>query len=217
MSISSEISRISGNVSDALTAIAAKGVTVPQGSNSDDLATLIGSIQTGGGTPSATAHTIEFELSDNTDATITAYWDDSAFSDTLRTTKPTTYNGKTIDSASLDGTEWYNRFSYTTVYEGTPAFYTDGTPYYLWIAELASVQIPTGSVWRVTINGTEYICTAQNSSAGVIIGNPKHIGGTDDGTDMPCAFYNYNSQGWSGDTITLAPGNYTVKIERQGS
>ena len=49
MSISSEITRISGNVSDALTAIGAKGVTVPTGSNSDDLATLIGSIQTGGG------------------------------------------------------------------------------------------------------------------------------------------------------------------------
>ncbi len=49
MSISSEISRISGNVSDALTAIGNKGVTVPQWSTSDDLATLIGSIQTGGG------------------------------------------------------------------------------------------------------------------------------------------------------------------------
>ena len=48
MSISSEISRISGNVSAALTAIGNKGVTVPAGSNSDDLATLIGSIQTGG-------------------------------------------------------------------------------------------------------------------------------------------------------------------------
>lgn len=48
MSISSEISRISGNVSDALTAIANKGVTVPSGSNSDDLATLIGAIETGG-------------------------------------------------------------------------------------------------------------------------------------------------------------------------
>ena len=49
MSISSEISRISGNVSAALTAIGNKGVTVPQGSTSDDLATLIGLIQTGGG------------------------------------------------------------------------------------------------------------------------------------------------------------------------
>ena len=50
MSIQSEINRISGNVANALTAIANKGVTAPQGSNSDDLATLIGQIQTGGGT-----------------------------------------------------------------------------------------------------------------------------------------------------------------------
>ena len=48
MSISSEITRLSGNVSDALTAIANKGVTVPSGSNSDDLATLIAQITTGG-------------------------------------------------------------------------------------------------------------------------------------------------------------------------
>lgn len=53
MSISTEITRISGNVSDALTAIGNKGVTVPSGSNSDDLATLIGAIQTGGGGSSA--------------------------------------------------------------------------------------------------------------------------------------------------------------------
>lgn len=48
MSISSEITRISGNVTDALAAIAQKGVTVPSGSNSDDLATLIGQISSGG-------------------------------------------------------------------------------------------------------------------------------------------------------------------------
>lgn len=46
MSIQTEITRISGNVSDALDAIAAKGVTVPSGSNSDDMATLIGQIST---------------------------------------------------------------------------------------------------------------------------------------------------------------------------
>ena len=49
MSISSEITRISGNVSDALTAISNKGVVVPSGSNSDDLATLIAAIPTGSG------------------------------------------------------------------------------------------------------------------------------------------------------------------------
>lgn len=48
MSIQSEISRISGNVSDALDAIEDKGVTIPSGANSDDLADLIAQI-TGGG------------------------------------------------------------------------------------------------------------------------------------------------------------------------
>ena len=46
MSISSQITRISGNVSNALAAIANKGVTVPSGSDSDDLADLIGLIST---------------------------------------------------------------------------------------------------------------------------------------------------------------------------
>lgn len=49
MSISSEITRLSGNVAAALTAIGAKGVTIPQGANSDDLATLIAQIDGGGG------------------------------------------------------------------------------------------------------------------------------------------------------------------------
>lgn len=49
MSVSSEILRIAGNISDALTAIAEKGVTVHAGSTSDDLADLISQIQTGGG------------------------------------------------------------------------------------------------------------------------------------------------------------------------
>jgi len=49
MSIQSEITRISGNVADALTAIGNKGVTIPSGANSDDLATLIAAIETGGG------------------------------------------------------------------------------------------------------------------------------------------------------------------------
>lgn len=44
-----QVIRIRENVSAALTAIGNKGVTVPSGANSDDLATLIGSIQTGGG------------------------------------------------------------------------------------------------------------------------------------------------------------------------
>ncbi len=47
MSIASEISRISQNVSDSLDAVAAKGVSVPSGATSDDLANLIAAIQAG--------------------------------------------------------------------------------------------------------------------------------------------------------------------------
>lgn len=50
MSISSEISRIGQNVSDSLDAVAAKGVTVPTGANSDSLPSLIAQIPTGGST-----------------------------------------------------------------------------------------------------------------------------------------------------------------------
>lgn len=49
MSIASEIARISKNVEDSLDAVATKGVTIPSGSTSDDLASLILQIQTGSG------------------------------------------------------------------------------------------------------------------------------------------------------------------------
>lgn len=163
MSIASEISRIAQNVSDALTAIANKGVTVPQGSNSDDLADLIAQIS-GGGTPAisvvdtadshggtvrtvtaldisdttavaadvlnskwfytaqgvktqgtatggggATQHVIHLEFSDNTDTDIEVDYDDSWVGSLITSTRPQTYGLKTIDSAALDNTVWYQR------------------------------------------------------------------------------------------------------------
>ena len=45
MSIQSEINRISQNVSDSLDAVEAKGVTIPSGSNSNDLPDLISAIE----------------------------------------------------------------------------------------------------------------------------------------------------------------------------
>ena len=48
MSIATDVSRIKGNITAARAAIADKGVTVPDGSNSDALAELIASIEAGG-------------------------------------------------------------------------------------------------------------------------------------------------------------------------
>lgn len=49
MSIATEIARIAKNISDSLDAVAAKGVTIPTGSTSDDLPSLIAQITGGGG------------------------------------------------------------------------------------------------------------------------------------------------------------------------
>ena len=49
MSIATDVSRIKGNITAALAAIADKGVIVPDGSTSDALASLIASIEAGGG------------------------------------------------------------------------------------------------------------------------------------------------------------------------
>lgn len=48
MSIKSEIARISANIANAFSVVAAKGGTVPTGATSDDLATAIGTITAGG-------------------------------------------------------------------------------------------------------------------------------------------------------------------------
>lgn len=54
MSVQSEINRIKGNVTAALAKIAEKGVTVPDGANSDNLEALVEAISAGGGTNFAT-------------------------------------------------------------------------------------------------------------------------------------------------------------------
>ena len=168
-----------------------------------------------GGSPSATQHTIYFEFSDSTNTTITAYWDDSFISNSITATTPTTYGGKTVTLAQLDGVTWYSHDpSWETLYDGIPDFYTDAGNYF-WIASLANVHPTVGSEWRLTIDGTVYYSTAKQSGVNVVIGNPINCGGTDDGSNVPVAFYNYNGTGWAGDTLTFTTGGHSVKIERK--
>ena len=69
MSISSEITRISNAKTAIAESIANKGVTVPSGTKIDGMATLIDSIQTGGGAPSLQSKSVTY--TSNGTATIT--------------------------------------------------------------------------------------------------------------------------------------------------
>ena len=69
MSISSEITRISNAKTAISESIANKGVTVPSGTKIDGMATLIDSIQTGGGAPSLQSKSVTY--TSNGTATIT--------------------------------------------------------------------------------------------------------------------------------------------------
>lgn len=214
--IGRQIIRIRENVSDALTAIGNKGVTVPSGSNSDDLADLIGAIQTGGGTPSATQHTILFEFEDSTTSTLTAYFDSSFISSAITATVPTIYDSKTVQQASLDGTAWYTKPSedWEILFDESVTF-GEASPYnQIWIASLGNLHPVVGEVYRVTIDGTTYNLTAQKDENTVYIGNPMYDWGTDDGSGVPFCFFNngYGGlQGWS----ELSATAHTVKIERR--
>lgn len=172
----------------------------------------------GGGTPSATSHTILFEFTDETSTTITAYYDSSFISDAIRATTPTEYGGKTVDSASLDSVAWYTRHTETweTIYDGEGRLEAEDPYPYFWISDLADVVIPQNSVWRITFDGTEYICTATQTieSYGYTIGNPLYSGGADDGSGVPLNLYRSPWGAWSGGADASA-GSHTLKIERQ--
>lgn len=181
-------------------------------------------VGTRSGVDANTTHTIYFEFSDDSDATLTGYWNDAFISDAITATTPTEYGGKTVQEASLDGTTWYVKPSETweTLFDGDVRWtHEDHGDYpYCWIMELGSIPITVGSVWRVTYNNTEYRCTGKAVSiAGQtynLFGNPLWFGGTDDGSNVPFAFNAYTTYGaWSGNlNVPNVDSNYYFKIER---
>lgn len=171
-----------------------------------------------GGSPSQSQHTILFEFEDTTSASITAYYDSAFISDAITATTPTEYGGKTVNSASLDGTAWYTKpvGSWETLFENNANLEADDPYPYFWITELADVVIPQNSVWRITFDGTSYVCTATQTleSFGYTIGNPLYSGGADDGSGVPLNLYRSPWGAWSGGADASA-GSHTLKIERQ--
>ena len=167
----------------------------------------------GGGTPSATAHTLYFEFTDETNTTITGYWDDSFISSAITATTPTTYGQKTVTLAQLDGVTWYSYAppsgDYETLYEGTTTISpnSDGVTGYTWVSSLGSVVITDGSVWRITINGVAQVCTAryidQLSTVGIVYGNNEIV------------FYRAEGGGgWIIYYTTRSSGTIAVKVEQ---
>ena len=172
-------------------------------------------VGTASGTPSATQHTILFEFEDETTATITAYYDSTFISDAIKATVPTSYGGKTVQEASIDGTAWYTKPSedWDVLYDSTftPS---QSSPYnQIWIGSLGSLQPVLGEVYRVTVDGTVYNFTTHEDDGRIYIGNPKYDWGTDDGS-APFCFFNGGYGGLQGGT-ELSATAHTLKLEKQ--
>lgn len=101
-SISSEITRINGNIADAYTAVSAKGGTLPAQQNSDHLSNAIQSIEVGI-TPAG-----NIQLTQQSDTDVTNYATASVRSGSLSLNTPTinTSTGVVTASASLSTSGW---------------------------------------------------------------------------------------------------------------
>lgn len=183
-------------------------------------AELYTKIKTYGG---ATQHVIHLEFSDSTDTDIDVYYDDSLIGTMITSYEPSTwtYGNKTVYVAELDGVEWYNATpspeTWEVLFNGTESLNPE-TPYNgWWIEDMGDVQIPQGSVWRITLNGVVYRLTADyyySAAYSYGIGNPKWSGGTDDGTDVPFTLMHTPWGAWSGNADLSANTPYPLKIER---
>ena len=176
-----------------------------------------------GSAPSATRHTLYFEYEDETNETVYAYYDDALIGPAIAATTPTTRNNKTVTLAQLDGTTWYSYTpstgTYETVFEESVVL-ADEDPYNeFWISDLASVQIPAGSEWRITLDGTVYTDTATTVGNKIYIGNPLYGGDTDDGSNIPFCFYNSGWGAWNGgaNKSVSASTEHPLKVERKVS
>ena len=166
MSIQSEIARLSKNISDSLDAVAAKGVTVPSGSNSDDLPGLIEAISAG-------SQVIIDETEDSHGGTIVTITADAAFSSQSKTATPTTSQQTvTPDEGYLLSSVTINAMPTGTA--GTPTA-TKGTVSNHSVSVTPSVTNTTGYITGGTKTGT-----AVTVSASELVSGSQTI--TDNGT-----------------------------------
>ena len=174
-----------------------------------------------GAGPSATRHTLYFEYEDESTETEYAYYDDALISSAITATTPTTHNNKTVTSAQLDGVEWYSYTptpgptpggDYTTLYDGSVTTFDDDGDNKFTVPEMASVWASVGDIYRITINGTEYITQGTTLNTVVAFGNVDFFSTQ---TGMPFIYYHLTSAYWEG--FMRQAGTYTLKVEKQES
>lgn len=90
------------------------GTTLTQDQDGYIILPSTGSGSSGGGSsPSATSHTIHLEFTDSTNTDISVYYNDALIGTMITAYTPTTYGQKTVSSAALDNTVWYNPWAIT--------------------------------------------------------------------------------------------------------
>ena len=195
------------------------GATMTEVANTYGTGVVITSAQGAG--PSATRHTLYFEYEDETTETVYAYYDDALISSAITATTPTTHNNKTVTSAQLDGVEWYSYTptpgptpggDYTTLYDGSVTTFDDDGDNKFTVPEMASVWASVGDIYRITINGTEYITQGTTLNTVVAFGNVDFFSTQ---TGMPFIYYHLASAYWEG--FMRQAGTYTLKVEKQES
>lgn len=158
-------------------------------------------------------HIIHFVFTDETTTDIPLHYTDTFTASAITATTPTTYNNKTVETASLDGVVWYTRPQYEVLFDGSVTF-QEQSPYNgIYISALSNLYPVSGEVYRITIDNVVYNCVASNDGEDVQIGNPKYNYGIDDGSNVPFALYNGGYGGLNGWT-ELSASEHTVKIER---
>lgn len=162
-------------------------------------------------------HSIYLEFTDSTNTTIPLYYSDTLTETALTAYTPTTYNNKTVSLAKLDNVTWYTRSTeyWETVYNNSTSIEDGG----IWLSSLSDIYPTVGSIWKITINNDEYVCTAasvtnQWGNTTIVIGNPVYAELADDNSDIPFCFINHGYGAWNGYS-DFPDGNYSVKVERQ--
>ena len=187
------------------------------GNNIDVTNYATASVSVGSGLP--TQHTVHFDFADTSDADISAYYSNSLIGTMITNYTPTTYNNKTVDTAELDGVEWYARpsITWTTILDGNRTFTEEPGEgdSYTYITELAGYQITENSIWRITFGNTTRIHTAiygpvyPGASA-----SDWHIDGINDGTNSGYTIWGDNTVWLIADYIDTSTHAQYVKIEQ---